>query len=403
MIAISGGNVALLTAMGFAGARLVIRSARGVSILTIIAVATYGWVVGADASVARAVAAAILYLAIGIAGLRPPPLAVLRVAAIVLVAIDPLTVLDIGAWLSFAATLGIVSYGPAWTRRLLGAPVRGTAHALGRLTAGLIVATIAAETVLLPVTVSAFSRLSRGRGAESRRHSAMAAVRSRGSLSSLFADAAHLASGAGLSRRSPRLLLTSARWSIGGHGCVARSPSESGVVDDVLRRASLCLRCDVHRLHAFAIETCVLCLVIVTAPFLSAAQPAPAPAVTVIDVDGVKRCCSDAGRSRCRGPAGAPGRSTLVQRVVAGLWSLPAASSRLAGCRTAIAITWVALRQCFAISPGDLGKACPFRGSGSGACVPSVTNCAFHGMRACGSVGRVVVESIHAAPGGRQQ
>ena len=55
VIAISGGNVALLTAMCFAGARLLIRSARVVALVTIVAVAIYGWVVGADASVARAV------------------------------------------------------------------------------------------------------------------------------------------------------------------------------------------------------------------------------------------------------------------------------------------------------------------------------------------------------------
>jgi competence protein ComEC len=220
VIAISGGNVALLTAMCFAGARLLIRSARVVALVTIVAVAIYGWVVGADASVARAVAAAALYLALGVAGLRPPPLAVLRAAAIALVAIDPLTVLDIGAWLSFAATLGIVSYGPPGPRALLGAPA-GDCSCRARVMAGLVIATIAAEAVLLPVTVSAFSRISlAGVVLNLVAIPAMAAVQIAGFVVVCFAGVwPHLASGAGtIATLAARVLLTSCRSSIGGRG-----------------------------------------------------------------------------------------------------------------------------------------------------------------------------------------
>jgi competence protein ComEC len=160
VIAISGGNVALLTALCFGLLRALFRSARIVAAGTLATIAMYGWVVGGDASVARAVAAAVVYLLLGFVGLHPRPLATLRVVAVVLLILDPLTVIDIGAWLSFAATLGIVAYGSGWTNRLFGPPRPGLIRAAVRWTGVLLVATVAAEAVLLPVTAAAFARVS---------------------------------------------------------------------------------------------------------------------------------------------------------------------------------------------------------------------------------------------------
>ena len=160
VIAISGGNVALLTALCFGVLRALIRSPRVVAAGTIVTVTMYGWVVGGDASVARAVTAAVLYLVLAVLGLHPRPLATLRVVAVVLLILDPLTVIDIGAWLSFAATLGIVAYGATWTNRLLGPPRPGLPAGAVRWTGLLLVATAAAEVVLLPVTATALARVS---------------------------------------------------------------------------------------------------------------------------------------------------------------------------------------------------------------------------------------------------
>ncbi len=55
VIAISGGNVALLTAGIYLCLRIVVRSARLISALTMAGVMTYGWIVGGDPSVTRAV------------------------------------------------------------------------------------------------------------------------------------------------------------------------------------------------------------------------------------------------------------------------------------------------------------------------------------------------------------
>ena len=73
--------------------------------------------------------------------------------------VDPLMVIDVGAWLSFGATLGIlVLTGPIlalvpW--QTLPARLRAVARPL----AVLVAATVAAELVLLPVSASVFGRV----------------------------------------------------------------------------------------------------------------------------------------------------------------------------------------------------------------------------------------------------
>ena len=89
------------------------------------------------------------------------------VAAIV-TAVDPLVVIDVGAWLSFGATLGIVVSASRVARVLGGedqsAPPAGSwRHAVRtgvrRAVAGLFAATVAAEIALLPVSAGVFSRV----------------------------------------------------------------------------------------------------------------------------------------------------------------------------------------------------------------------------------------------------
>jgi ComEC/Rec2-related protein len=108
VIAISGGNVALLTGLCYGILRLLLRSPRSVAVLTLLATLAYGLVVGGDPSVARAITAAAIYLTATIVGLQPSPLATLRTVACALTIVDPLMVIDVGAWLSFGATLGIL-------------------------------------------------------------------------------------------------------------------------------------------------------------------------------------------------------------------------------------------------------------------------------------------------------
>ena len=121
---------------------------------------TYGWIVGGDPSVTRAVAVAVVYLAIGVIGLVPPALNVLLFVAVIVTLADPLTVIDSGAWLSFGATFGIIVGAVrlmAWHDAHWPRP---TTFALARRwLVGLCGATLAAELTLLPVTATLFNRV----------------------------------------------------------------------------------------------------------------------------------------------------------------------------------------------------------------------------------------------------
>jgi competence protein ComEC len=161
VIAISGGNVAVVAALALLGVRVLVRSGAASHALAALVVIGYGWVVGGEPSVARAVTAAAIYLSLGAIGLRPRPVPVLATVALILAAWDPLTVIDVGAWLSFGATLAIV-LGAArfvgWVRS------RGVSppNLVGRVvTAALFVfaGTLAAELALLPIAAGVFGRV----------------------------------------------------------------------------------------------------------------------------------------------------------------------------------------------------------------------------------------------------
>jgi competence protein ComEC len=159
VIAISGGNVALLVAISVAILRWVTRSATVLAALCMGAVAAYGWIVSGEPSVTRAITVAVLYLASGLIGLAPRPLAILRTAAMLIVIAQPLDVLDAGAWLSFGATLGIITIAP----RLVSVVHAGLGQRLSvvpRTGVLMIGATLAAELVILPVSASVFGRIS---------------------------------------------------------------------------------------------------------------------------------------------------------------------------------------------------------------------------------------------------
>jgi len=161
VIAISGGNVALVAGGCFLLVRLVVRSGRAVAIGTMAVVTIYGWVVGGDPSVTRAVTAAVVYLGVGLIGLRPRPLPVIGTVALLVVTADPLTVLDVAAWLSFGATMGIV-VGAGRAQRAARAWVgseRRLATAGMRALLGIGCATLAAEAALLPIAAIVFSRV----------------------------------------------------------------------------------------------------------------------------------------------------------------------------------------------------------------------------------------------------
>lgn len=163
VIAISGGNVALFAALAWGVSRAVLRSRRLALGAALVIVAAYGLLVGSGASVGRAIAAALLFLAATLADHRTPPLNVLAVVGIIFLLWDPLSLTDLGFLLSFGATAGILLWVPSWIvwmrTRLAAAAVRPPIARLVLIAAGLLAATLAAEIALLPVQASAFHRV----------------------------------------------------------------------------------------------------------------------------------------------------------------------------------------------------------------------------------------------------
>lgn len=151
VIAISGGNVAMLTAMCFVVLRFMTRSLVLPIVMTTAVVVAYGAVVGGEPSVTRAVIAAVIYLLLRLTAIPPRPVNLLAIVAVVCVLIEPMAVIDVGAWLSFGATFGLIVVLP----RLLDSvrlPVWNWLRAA-------VLATVAAEILIMPVTAGVFSRV----------------------------------------------------------------------------------------------------------------------------------------------------------------------------------------------------------------------------------------------------
>jgi competence protein ComEC len=108
VIAISGGNIAVLAAAVLLLLRLAGRSPAISAVATIAVLLAYGLVVTGGESVARATLAAVVYFAARVMDHRAPGLNLLWVTAGLLVAWDPLSLIDVAFVLTFGATLGIL-------------------------------------------------------------------------------------------------------------------------------------------------------------------------------------------------------------------------------------------------------------------------------------------------------
>jgi competence protein ComEC len=156
VIAISGGNIAILTALLLGAARLLRTPPRLSSAAVILALLFYDAVAGGGASVTRAVTAAVIYLAARLFDHRGPAMNALCVAAAGALAGSALTAFDAGFILSFGATLGILLGAPRLLRR--DRPATIPARVAAAATA-LLAATACAEAALAPASAVIFSRI----------------------------------------------------------------------------------------------------------------------------------------------------------------------------------------------------------------------------------------------------
>jgi competence protein ComEC len=173
VIAISGGNIAILAAMLLFLLRLIQIPPAPSSALTIVALICYGQIASGGASVSRAVTAASIYLGGRMLDHRGAALNTLAVAAAGGLAASPLAAVDGGFVLSFGATLGILVgvsrlnwlFEPERPTRAERARRHAAPKAM-RLMAGglkasraLFAATLCAEIELIPPSALFFSRI----------------------------------------------------------------------------------------------------------------------------------------------------------------------------------------------------------------------------------------------------
>lgn len=151
VIAISGGNIAILAGIMLTLFRLAGTLGRAATLSAMAVLISYAYLVGGGASVNRATFMAVLYLTGRLMDLRGPPWNVLAVAAALLVTLHPLSVAEPGFLLTFGATIAIIFVVPLTMRAPLPpavAPVVAT-----------MAASLAAELMLFPVGASLFSRV----------------------------------------------------------------------------------------------------------------------------------------------------------------------------------------------------------------------------------------------------
>lgn len=163
VIAISGGNIAILTvlllfAMRRAGVPPAASAAVAIAVLLF-----YAQITGGTPSVSRAVTAACVFLGGRILDHRGSGLNALAVAAVAAVSSSPLSAFDAGFVLSFGATLGILLGIPRFLRgratRDRGTPLQRFGRRAWAGVAGLFAATACAELALGPIGAALFSRI----------------------------------------------------------------------------------------------------------------------------------------------------------------------------------------------------------------------------------------------------
>jgi competence protein ComEC len=162
VIAISGGNIAILAALSSVLLRVLHAGPASAACLSMIALAAYLAVVGGGASVTRATLMALVYLTARLVDQRTRSLNALAVAVSADLIMEPTVIADVGFLLTVSATSGIVLGAPLLVPtfdRWLFRDESRRAPAWLRPPITLVAATVAADLALFPVAASVFGRL----------------------------------------------------------------------------------------------------------------------------------------------------------------------------------------------------------------------------------------------------
>ena len=152
VIAISGGNIAILAGLMLASFYLCGLGGRVAAFGTMLVLVAYAQVVTAGPSVWRATTMAVIYLGARVIDHRSAPWHTLAVAAALIVSTSPLEVRDVGFILTCGATAALIE----GARRLGHTSSR---HLVAGWLIASLVASTAAEAALLPVSAWTFSRV----------------------------------------------------------------------------------------------------------------------------------------------------------------------------------------------------------------------------------------------------
>jgi competence protein ComEC len=152
VIAISGGNIAILAAAATLLLAAISIRGRRAAIIAIVVLSGYAIVVTAGPSVWRATLMAVLYCAARAVDHRSSAWQSASLAAAVMIVIRPLDVRDAGFILTFGATLALLEGVRIGTR---------LTHGIGAVSwvVASVVASLAIEVALLPVSATLFSRV----------------------------------------------------------------------------------------------------------------------------------------------------------------------------------------------------------------------------------------------------
>jgi competence protein ComEC len=154
VLAISGGNIAVLSGLILVAFRLAGILGRSAMVAAIVVLTAYAYLVGGGRSVERATAMAVLYFAARAIDQRGTPAAYLASTSGLLLAVRPLAIGDPGFLLTVGATIGVLAAGDSTRgfRRQLTRPS-------SRFALSMLLASIAAEAMLLPIGALYFSRI----------------------------------------------------------------------------------------------------------------------------------------------------------------------------------------------------------------------------------------------------
>ncbi len=163
IIAISGFNIAIIAGLFFTLFSRVLGQTRG-TIVSILGIALYTFLVGADAAVVRAAIMGGISLTVRQLGRRNDGFNALMLSAVVMSIIDAHIPWDVGFQLSFFATLGLILYAEPFQDWAVNIITRYTSPGIAQKWAApiseYILLTLAAQLTTLPIMAYHFKRIS---------------------------------------------------------------------------------------------------------------------------------------------------------------------------------------------------------------------------------------------------